>query len=682
MKKFFYPRLAFDGIRKNKRLYLPYILTQIGMIMMYYIVIFLRYGESLKGTFGEGTVSIVLMLGGWVIAIFACIFLFYTNSFLIRRRKKEFGLYNILGMDKKNISILLFWESLITSAISLFCGLVLGVALSKLAELGLVKAIGGTDISYVFYVSPTAILLTVGVFAVIFLLIFINSVRQIMGASAVTLIRSENLGEKPPKANPLLGIIGAALLIGAYITAVVITEPLSAILVFFIAVIMVIIGTYLLMIFGSVLLCRFLQKRKNYYYKPNHFISVSSMTYRMKRNGAGLASVCVLATMVLVMISSTTCLLFGTEDSVNTRYPRDIVLSTGFDTIDGLDDSNLEKVAAGVDSLAASHKANASNFASYRSVVTVGTISDGGKLVAGGTGVTIGSNSNAYICFDVVPIEDYNAVMGTNENLAPDEVIVYSYRMKYKYDTVTLGDGKTYKVKKTADSFLIDGDSAVNIASSIYIFVPDFKSAATDFAKPENHNGVRTVNYKYFRFFDTDLDTAGERALCNDYIDATKPAMSSYGNMITFSIDSGNVGRDDYYSAFGSLFYLGVMLSIVFIFAAVLIIYYKQVSEGYEDQSRFEIMQKVGMTKKEIRKSINSQLLTVFFLPLAGAGLHMIFASIIIRRILLTFNFNNPVLFAVTTLVCFVVFALFYTLIYRVTSNAYYKIVSGAKERE
>ena len=682
MKKFFYPRLAFDGIRKNKRLYLPYILTQIGMIMMYYIVIFLRYGESLKGTFGEGTVSIVLMLGGWVIAIFACIFLFYTNSFLIRRRKKEFGLYNILGMDKKNISILLFWESLITSAISLFCGLVLGVALSKLAELGLVKAIGGTDISYVFYVSPTAILLTVGVFAVIFLLLFINSVRQIMGASAVTLIRSENLGEKPPKANPLLGIIGAVLLIGAYITAVVITEPLSAILVFFIAVIMVIIGTYLLMIFGSVLLCRFLQKRKNYYYKPNHFISVSSMTYRMKRNGAGLASVCVLATMVLVMISSTTCLLFGTEDSVNTRYPRDIVLSTGFDTIDGLDDSNLEKVAAGVDSLAASHKANASNFASYRSVVTVGTISNGGKLVAGGTGVTIGSNSNAYICFDVVPIEDYNAVMGTNETLEPDEVIVYGYRMKYKYDTVTLGDGKTYKVKKTADSFLIDGDSAVNIASSIYIFVPDFKSAATDFAKPENHNGVRTVNYKYFRFFDTDLDTAGERALCNDYIDATKPAMSSYGNMITFSIDSGNVGRDDYYSAFGSLFYLGVMLSVVFIFAAVLIIYYKQVSEGYEDQSRFEIMQKVGMTKKEIRKSINSQLLTVFFLPLAGAGLHMIFASIIIRRILLTFNFNNPVLFAVTTLVCFVVFALFYTLIYRVTSNAYYKIVSGAKERE
>lgn len=248
MKKGFYPHLAFDGIRKNKRLYLPYILTQIGMIMMFYIVIFLRYGKSLEGTFGDKTVNVVLMLGGWVIAIFACIFLFYTNSFLIRRRKKEFGLYNILGMDKKNISILLFWESLITSAISLFCGLVLGVALSKLAELGLIKVMNRTEVSYSFYVSPTAILLTAGVFSVIFLLLFLNSVRQIMSADAVTLLRSESLGEKPPKANPLLGVIGVLLLLGAYTIAVVVDEPQTAVRVFFIAVIMVIVGTYLLMI--------------------------------------------------------------------------------------------------------------------------------------------------------------------------------------------------------------------------------------------------------------------------------------------------------------------------------------------------------------------------------------------------------------------------------------------------
>lgn len=682
MKKGFYPHLAFDGIRKNKRLYLPYILTQIGMIMMFYIVIFLRYGKSLEGTFGDKTVNVVLMFGGWVIAIFACIFLFYTNSFLIRRRKKEFGLYNILGMDKKNISILLFWESLITSAISLFCGLVLGVALSKLAELGLIKVMNRAEVSYSFYVSPTAILLTAGVFSVIFLLLFLNSVRQIMSADAVTLLRSESLGEKPPKANPLLGVIGVLLLLGAYTIAVVVEEPQTAVSVFFIAVIMVIVGTYLLMVFGSVLLCRFLQKRKNYYYQPNHFVSVSSMTYRMKRNGAGLASVCVLATMVLVMISSTACLLFGTEDSISIRCPRDIALSTGFDTIDGLDDGNIKKVAAGVDSLAVSHKANASNFASYRTAATVGTISDGGKLTPDGTSVDVGIKSGAHTCFDIVPIEDYNAVMGANETLAPDEVIVYGYKMKYKYDTVTLGDGKTYKVKKTVDNYLIDGDTAVNIAPSMFIFVPDLKETVKGFAKDADKDGLSTVNYKYFRFFDTDLDIEGERALCNDYIDAAKSAMSSYDNMISFSIDSRNVGREDYYSSFGALFYLGIMLSVVFIFAAVLIIYYKQVSEGYEDQSRFEIMQKVGMTKKEIRKSINSQLLTVFFLPLAGAGLHMIFASIIIRRILLAFNFNNPVLFAVTILVCFVVFALFYTLIYRITSNAYYKIVSGAKERE
>ena len=284
MKKGFYPHLAFDGIRKNKRLYLPYILTQIGMIMMYYIVIFLRYGKSLEGTFGDKTVNVVLMFGGWVIAIFACIFLFYTNSFLIRRRKKEFGLYNILGMDKKNISILLFWESLITSAISLFCGLVLGVALSKLAELGLIKVMNRTEVSYSFYVSPTAILLTTGVFSVIFLLLFLNSVRQIMSADAVTLLRSESLGEKPPKANPLLGVIGVLLLLGAYTTAVVVEEPQTAVRVFFIAVIMVIVGTYLLMIFGSVLLCRFLQKRKNYYY-PLCLRIVYDLQNEAKRRG-------------------------------------------------------------------------------------------------------------------------------------------------------------------------------------------------------------------------------------------------------------------------------------------------------------------------------------------------------------------------------------------------------------
>lgn len=346
----------------------------------------------------------------------------------------------------------------------------------------------------------------------------------------------------------------------------------------------------------------------------------------------------------------------------------------------------LKKVAADIDSLAASHNANASNIVAYRSVVTVGTILDGGKLTPDGTPVDVGIKSGAHTCFDIVPIEDYNAVMGANEALAPDEVIVYGYKMKYKYDTVTLGDGKTYKVKKTVDNYLIDGDTSVNIAPSMFIFVPDLKEAVKGFAKDADKDGLSTVNYKYFRFFDTDLDIEGERALCNEYIDTTRQLFgnknSAYKNLLTLSIESRNVGREDYYSSFGSLFYLGIMLSVVFIFAAVLIIYYKQVSEGYEDQSRFEIMQKVGMTKKEIRKSINSQLLTVFFLPLAGAGLHMIFASVIIRRILFSFNFNFSALFFVTTAICFVAFALFYTLVYRITSNAYYKIVSGAKERE
>lgn len=679
MKKFFYPRLAFDGIRKNKRLYLPYILTQIGMIMMFYIVIFLRYGKSLDGSFGSQTVNVVLMLGGIVISIFACIFLFYTNSFLIRRRKKEFGLYNILGMDKGNISRLLFWESVITSAISLAGGLVFGIALSKLAELGLVKLIRSGDVSYSFYVSPRAVALTVGIFAVIFLLLFINSVRQIRGASAVTLLKSENVGEKPPKANPLLGIIGVLLLAGAYTIALVFKDPLAAMLSFFIAVIMVVIGTYLLMIFGSVLLCRSLQKRKNYYYKANHFVSVSSMAYRMKRNGAGLASICILATMVLVMVSSTSCLFFGTEDSIKMRYPRDITVSAVFPNINNLSDENLKLFSAKVDSAAEKRGANISNRFAYRMATTVGVVNDG-VVDSKGTYVTIGAKETTATCIiSVVPIKDYNAIMGKDETLASDEALIYAYRTNYEYDTITLGSGKTYKVKRVVDDFTVDGDSAMNITSSIFIFVPDFEQAISGF---KGADGASNVVYKYFYGVDSGLDVEQERNVVNDVLDSVVSDAKKKGSGCSFEVDSRSANREDYFATFGSLFYLGIMLSIVFIFAAVLIIYYKQISEGYEDQARFEIMQKVGMTKREIRKSINSQLLTVFFLPLAGAGLHMVFASVIIRNILLSFNFNNTPLFVFTTFICFVVFSLFYTLVYRITSNAYYKIVSGAKERE
>ena len=323
MKKGFYPKLAFDGIRKNKKMYLPYILTSIGMVMMYYIIIFLQFSQSIKDAVQSSTVTQILGLGSWVIAIFSCIFLFYTNSFLIKRRKKEFGLYNILGMDKHNLGIILFWETLIIAVISLVIGLAAGIAFSKLAELVFLNLLK-SDATFDLTVSSQGIGLCAIIFTVINILLFFNSLRQVRLSSAISLVKSEQTGEKPPKGNWIFGILGVLLLGGAYYISLSIEEPLQALTLFFVAVIMVIIGTYLVMISGSVLFCRLLQKNKKYYYKPNHFVSVSSMVYRMKRNGAGLASICILATMVLVMISSTTSLYFGEEDALAIRYPREI----------------------------------------------------------------------------------------------------------------------------------------------------------------------------------------------------------------------------------------------------------------------------------------------------------------------------------------------------------------------
>ena len=299
MKGAFYPKLALDGIRKNKRLYIPYILTCVGMVTMFYIITFLQKSETVGAMRSGSTVQRILSFGIIVIAVFACIFLFYTNSFLMKRRKKEFGLYNILGMGKRNIGIILVWESLIIALFSLAVGLFIGIAISKLAELALVNILNGA-VKYSFSISPLAIVMTVAVFGAIFLLLLLNSIRQIRFSNTAALLRSENLGEKPPKGNIFIGIVGILLLGGAYWLAVSIKDPIAAMLMFFIAVIMVILGTYLTMIAGSVSFCRILQKNKKYYYKPSHFVSVSSMAYRMKRNGAGLASVCILATMVLV----------------------------------------------------------------------------------------------------------------------------------------------------------------------------------------------------------------------------------------------------------------------------------------------------------------------------------------------------------------------------------------------
>ena len=674
MKRGFYPRLAWSGMRKNSKLYLPYSLACIGMTAMFYILMHLADSPALKLIPSSASVTMTLSLGSFVMGVFSLLFLFYTNSFLVRRRFKEFGLYNVLGMNKGNISRVLAWEALINALISLAGGLFLGIALSKLAELGLVNIMGGdTDLD--LRISVKALEFTVMFFCGIFLLIYLNSLIKIRRSSASELVKSENFGEKPPRANWLFGLAGIVILAAAYYIAVSIKTPLTALSLFFIAVIMVIVATYLIFIAGSVWICRLLQKNKRYYYKKNHFVSVSSMVYRMKRNGAGLASICILATMVLVMISSTTCLYFGAEDALRDRYPRDISISASYSGLDSMTDENISALRGEIS--AAVGEAGTENILDYRCASLVGSLKDGVLDLSEASIYSTAMTTYDYVAeVYIVPLADYNAIAGTNESLGSDEAMIYAYRMDYTDKTFAVDELVSFRVKKVLDSFPIaDGSAMASIAPTVFVIVPDFADTVAKLGGAVSSSGDEPASLSWNYAFDTPVSDEEETAMC-ERIGERLSECSESGGYLYYSRESLAANRADFYGMYGGLFFLGIMLSIAFICAAVLIIYYKQISEGYEDRRRFEIMQNVGMTKKEIRSSINSQLLTVFFLPLIFAGLHLGFAFPFIHKLLMLFNLSNLPLLIGTTAISFGVFALLYAVVFRVTSNAYYNIVS------
>ena len=681
MKTALYPRLAWDGLRKNKRLFTPYLLTCVCMVMMFYILSFLGSPETCALLpRGSNTTGKILNLGSFVIFVFSAIFLYYTNSFLVRRREREFGLYNVLGMNKRNLARIVTWESLITAALSLVLGLALGIVLSKLAELGLVNMLGG-DINYRIRIDVDSLTRALGLYAIIFAVIWLSTVVRVGRSSAVALLRSESVGEKPPKANWLLGLAGVVILAAAYYLAVSITNPLDAIVWFFVAVLLVIIGTYLLLVAGSVLLCRVLQKNKKYYYRPEHFVSVSSMAYRMKRNGAGLASVCIIATMILVMISSSSCLYFGAEDAVMTRFPRETNITLNAENTAQLEDANLDIYRKGIADYAAEHDIPVKNVQDYRFINLSGILDgDTAQCYYRRAGVSV---SYADIRdFYIISAKDYAAKTGETVSLADDEVLLLTNKCSYDRGTLTLSMenvSHTWRVKSVQSGSIVP-PSVGGLVAQITLIVND-PAAAVEGFRTRDEDDMTLLRFEWIYGFDTGLDDEAS-------IDFESDLTSAIGQLVP-ETDNENFGysylmtnsrgeaSEDFYGSYGALFFIGIMLTLVFMLAAVLILYYKQISEGYEDQKRFEIMQKVGMTKKEIRRSIDSQLLTVFFLPLLLAGVHLAFAFPMIRRLLELFSLYNVGLFVTTTLVSFGAFALLYTIVYRLTAKAYYNIVSA-----
>lgn len=614
----------------------------------------------------------ILGMGSFVMAAFAVLFLFYTNSFLIRRRNREFGLYNILGMGKGNLAKVLAWETVIMALIAIAGGEVLGIALGKLFELLLVNIVDGT-VQMQFTVSVPATTMTTILYLAIFALLFLRSLVTVCKTNAAALLRSEACGEKPPKANWVFGLAGFLILGAAYYIAVTIKQPLTALAVFFIAVLMVIAATYLIFISGSVVLCRALQKNKRYYYQKNHFISVSSMAYRMKRNGAGLASICILATMVLVMLSSTTCLYFGKEDALRTRYPSDLSVELRFAKDEGgMDEANIAIARGMIEDVIKQDGLDVQGQFDIRSAWFSGLLT--GNTFSRAEESTLMDYERA-VDLTLLPLEDYTRMTGERLTLAPDEAYFCCPRMAYTHPDIRIGE-LTYQIKGRLPSFGGFGADSANITTTIYLIVPDF-DAAVNALRTQNTRYPVVVSWQYS--FDSGSPDEAQIAFLRDMMGTF--ADNREGLVYaSYTVESIASNREDFVGTYGSLFFLAILLSIVFLAAAVLILYYKQISEGYEDQARFEIMQRVGMTKTDIRKSINSQLLLVFFLPLLFAGLHLGFAFPFVHKLLMLFNLTNLKLLIGTTVITFAIYAVFYTLVYRITSNSYYSIVAGAKE--
>ena len=684
MKTLFYPRLAWDGIRKNRRMSLPYLLTCVCMVAMHYILGFLASPTALALLpRGRSSVEMILNLGKYVVLLFSLVFLFYTHSFLIRRRQREFGLYSVLGMGKRNLARILTWESLITFALALAGGLLAGLALSKLAELGLVNLLGG-EIDYRLRLDVGSLLSTLACYAAIFALIWLSAAVRTVRASAVSLMKAERVGEKPPRGNWALALAGVGLLGAAYWLAVSVNNPLDALMWFFAAVLMVVVATYLIMIAGSVRLCRILQNNRAYYYQPRHFVSVSSMAYRMKRNGAGLASICVIATMVLVMLSTTTCMWFGAEDAVLAQYPREINLVVRMNAPAQLNDENQGRFRKAIGDFASEKGVATQNVREFRYVNLNGVLADG---VVQCDYETAGVRARYSDLLDVylVLAEDYAAKTGEPLDLAEGEAALLVDKVDYAGDTVALAMGDavhSWRVVSVAEGTAIDLYGDVMLPR-LTLIVDDLATALDGFELTDGE-GLQKAQIRWLYGFDTGLSDDENSRFAHD-LDFELFGLFEDSETMGFRstmVDARADAAADFFGSYGALFFIGILLSAVFLVAAVLIIYYKQISEGYEDAGRFAIMRKVGMTKPEIRRSIASQLLTVFALPLALAGLHLAFAFPMIRRLLTLFSLYNVGLFARTTLISFAVFAAFYAAVYRVTSGAYYRIVSGAGETD
>lgn len=683
--------MAFTNIRNNRKTFIPYMLSSIMTTAIFYIICSLGDNKELGSLWGGNILQSYMSMGQVIVAIFAVIFLFYINSFLIKRRNSEFGLYNILGMEKRHISMVIFFETLYSFLISMVFGLAAGMLLDKLMYLIVLNLLDAA-IPLGFYISPTGIAKACGLFGIIFLFIFLSSVRRVYKSNPIELLASKRAGEKEPKAKWVLAAIGLVCLLTGYAIAVFTENPVAAVMMFFVAVVLVIIGTYLLFTAGSIALLKLLRMKKGFYYKARHFVSISGMMYRMNKNAVGLASICILSTMVLVMISSVLFMFVGNEDSVNSRFPAEYKIESI--SGDPLFERSVELLAQNARDeglvLKDEVKYEDLSFAAVYDKKKDLYITDPDSY--GGMNNLQMYNNLTTLYF--VTLDDYNRVMKQHESLNDGEIMVHATREEMATDRLNIFD-LSFKVRKTLDSFIETGDFSASTTISRFVVVKDRAVIETLYDKQKEAYGSNMSyireNYRADAKLAAGGDAAGatgdnasgseeqaelyKTAAKGAYDRTIKDMSTAEFNDFTGYLSCRTDSAEGYFVDFSGLFFIGIFLGLLFVTATVLIVYYKQITEGYEDKERFEIMQNVGMSHAEVRRSINSQILMVFFLPLVTACIHVLFAFPFIFRIMMLMGLFNMKLYALCTAGCFLAFGVFYTAVYLLTARMYYGIV-------
>ena len=666
---FFYSKFALNNLVKNKRFIVPYVLSAIFTIMSFYILSSLAFGDNLnKLPNGIEATKQVLSLGIIVIAIFSTIFLFYTYSFLVKRRVKEFGLYSVLGMTKKQIAKILVLETIFIAVTTIVLGIGLGIIFDKLMLLVLLKLFSAT-VTFGFSITPIAIVFSVLLFGGIFFLLLLYTVIKIARLRIVALLKDENKGEKEPKARWILAIIGLALIGYGYYTAQTVQNPIKALTVFFFAVVAVIIGTYLVFMAVSITVLKIMKNNKNFYYKPKNFISVSGLLYRMKRNAVGLANICILSTMVLVTMGSTSALYAGMEKSYNERFPRQLMIA-GYNSTS----EKLKEIENNAKLSAKEAGTEVEDMVSYNSLPMVGRLVEDKFNFESNVGVDL-SNIKMIV---VLQLKDYNKFANKNKTLESNEILLHiDKKGEYNHQTISL-NGIEYKVKEKLAEFpgTIGSDSA-NIMDTYYVVVKDEKEATklatklTELSSKELEKrgisiGTGTPTLQNYVAFNI-KDTTKEAKVIENFKKLEKQS--------GIEIEGKEENKLTFRGVFASFLFIGVFISFIFVISQVVIMYYKQISEGYEDKGNFEIMRKVGITDKQIKQSIRSQVLLIFFSPLIIATLHTIVAYPFIEKILRLFLITDNSIFLQALAVTIVVFAIFYLIVYAITSKIYYRII-------